>query len=218
MRVHPLDARAGLRTELAETDPQALGKRYQLTAALPASQAARVQRIPGVQAVAPRYEVRAVDSFSLHETIDVVAYPGDHTLFEAPTLLAGSRIQTAREAEVGAGIADALGLVPGSTLAIELPSGTELRLRVSGIVGSFDHDGRVAYVPAAALLAADPSAPGVLAIRVRPGANLAAVSAALGPVAAPPAARSHAECLWSPSCGRSSERWRSSTGWCASTR
>jgi putative ABC transport system permease protein len=168
-----------------ETDPRALGKRYQLTAALPSSEVAHVKQIPGVEAVAPRYEVRAVDSFSLHETINVVAYPGDHTLFEAPTLLAGARIRSAREAEVGAGIADALGLVPGSTLAIELPSGKELRLRVSGIVGSFDHDGRVAYVPAAALLAADPSAPGVLAIRVRPGTNLAAVSAALGPVAAP---------------------------------
>ncbi len=168
-----------------ETDPRALGKRYQLTAGLPSSEVAHIRQIPGVQAVAPRYEVRAVDSFSLHETIDVIAYPGDHTVFEAPALLSGTRISSPRQAEVGAGLADALGLVPGSTLAIELPSGTELRLRVSGIVGSFDHDGRVAYVPAAALLAADPSASEVLAIRVRPGADVAAVSAALGPVAAP---------------------------------
>jgi FtsX-like permease family len=168
-----------------ETDPRALGKRYQLIAGLPSSEVAHIQQIPGVQAVAPRYEVRAVDSFSLHETIDVIAYPGDHTLFEAPALLAGTRIHSARQAEVGAGLADALGLVPGSTLAIELPTGNELRLRVSGIVGSFDHDGRVAYVPAAALLAVDRSASEVLAIRVRPGANVAAVSAALGPVAAP---------------------------------
>jgi FtsX-like permease family len=168
-----------------ETDPRALGKRYQLTAALPSAEVSRVAQIPGVQAVAPRYEVRAVDSFSLHETIDVIAYPGDHTVFEAPALLAGTRIRSPRQAEVGAGLADALGLVPGSTLAIELPSGTELRLRVSGILGSFDHDGRVAYVPAAALLAADRSVPELLAIRVRPGASLASVSAALGPVAAP---------------------------------
>ncbi len=168
-----------------ETDPGALGKRYQLTAALPSSAVAHVRRIPGVEAVAPRYEVQAVDSFSLEETIDVIAYPGDHTLFEAPPLLSGGRIRSPHEAEAGAGLADALGLAPGSTLAIELPAGNELRLRVSGIVGSFDHDGRVAYVPAAALLRADPSVSEELAIRVRPGADVSAVSAALGPLAAP---------------------------------
>ncbi|MDQ6816352.1 MAG: FtsX-like permease family protein [Actinomycetota bacterium] len=168
-----------------ETDPGALGKRYQLTAALPPSAVARVRQIPGVQAVAPRYEVQAVDSFSLQETIDVIAYPGDPTAFEAPPLLSGGRIRSPREAEVGAGLADALGLVPGSTLAIQLPTGTELRLRVSGIVGSFDHDGRVAYVPAVALLGADPSAPEALAVQVRPGADVSAVSAALGPGAVP---------------------------------
>lgn len=172
-----------------ETDPGALGKRYQLVADLPASAVPRVRRIPGVQAVAPRYELEAVDSFSLGETIDVIAYPGDHTLFEAPPLLSGRRIRSPRQAEVGAGLADALGLSPESTLAIELPNGTELRLTVSGVVGSFDHDGRVAYVPAAALLAADPSASDSeeLAIRVKPGADVSAVSAALGPLATPAA-------------------------------
>ena len=49
---------------------------------------------------------------------------------------------------MGAGLADALGLAPGSTLALALPSGAELRLRVAGVVSSLDHDGRVAYVPA----------------------------------------------------------------------
>ena len=135
-----------------ETDPGALGKRYQLTASLPAARAGRVRAIPGVQAAAPRYEVQALDSFSLGETIDVIAYPGDHTVFEAPPLTAGRRLRGDDQAEVGAGLADALGLTPGSTLAIALPSGTELRLRVSGVVSSLDHDGRVAYLPAAALL------------------------------------------------------------------
>ena len=62
-----------------ETDPGALGKRYQLTASLPATAVGGSARSPGVQAAAPRYEVQAVDSFSLGETIDVIAYPGDHT-------------------------------------------------------------------------------------------------------------------------------------------
>ena len=170
-----------------ETDPQALGKRYQLTADLPASAVARVRSIPGVQAVAPRYEQEAVDSYSLGETIDVIAYRGNHTVLEAPPLVSGKRLRGRGQAEVGLGLAQALGLSPGSTLAIELASGTELRLRVAGIVSSLDHDGRVAYVPAAALLAADPSAASdeQLAVVLAPGANAAAVSAALGSTAAP---------------------------------
>jgi putative ABC transport system permease protein len=170
-----------------ETDPQELGKRYQLTASLPASAAAQVRRIPGVHAAAPRYEEQAVDSFSLGETIDVIAYPGDHTRFEAPPLAAGSRLRGSGQAEVGVGLADALGLSPGSTLAIELQSGNELRLKVVGLVNSLDHDGRIAYVPASALLAADPQAPEQLAVRLDPNANAASVTRALGPSATPAA-------------------------------
>ena len=66
-------------------------------------------------------------------TIDVIAYPGDHTAFEAPALVSGRRLRGSRQAEVGSGLADALGLAPGSTLALALPSGSELRLRVAGI-------------------------------------------------------------------------------------
>jgi ABC-type antimicrobial peptide transport system permease subunit len=168
-----------------ETDPGALGKRFQLTASLPASDAARVRSIGGVQAAAPRYEIEAADSFSLDEPIDVIAYRGDHTVFEAPPLTAGTRMRGPREAEVGAGLAGALGLSPGSTLAIQLPSGSELRLKVAGVVSSLDHDGRVAYVPAAALLGADPGAPEQLAVRVRAGASVSAVGARLGATAAP---------------------------------
>jgi ABC-type lipoprotein release transport system permease subunit len=77
------------------------------------------------------------------------------------------------------GLAQVLGLSVGRTLALALPTGRELRLRVAGIVSSLEHDGRVAYVPAAALLADDPSAPDQLAVRVDPGASVAAVSAAI---------------------------------------
>ena len=170
-----------------ETDPGALGKRYQLTADLPASAVSHVRSVPGVQAVAPRYEEEAVDSYSLGETINVIAYPGNHTVFEAPPLVAGARLKGAHEAEVGLGLAQALGLSPGSTLAIELASGTELRLRVAGVVSSLDHDGRVAYVPAAALLAADPSAARTSSSRLwsARGRMSTAVRAAIGAPAAP---------------------------------
>ena len=162
-----------------QTDPGALGERYQLTAALPASAAPQVRRIAGVQAVAPRYDVQAVDSFSLGETIDVIAYPGDHTIFEAPPLTAGRRLRGARQAEIGQGLAQALGLSPGQTLALALGSGKDVRLQVAGVVSSLDHEGRVAYIPAAALLPADPTASPVLAIRLTPNADPAHVSRAL---------------------------------------
>ena len=169
-----------------ETDPGALGKRYQLTSSVPAADARLARSVAGVEAAAPRYEVQAVDSYSLGETIDVIAYPGDHTIFEAPPLTAGRRLKGDREAEVGAGLADALGLTPGSTLAIALPSGTELRLRVAGVVSSLDHDGRVAYIPAAALLRAEPSAPELIAIRLDPGADPTQVIDALSALGLPP--------------------------------
>jgi hypothetical protein len=181
-----------------ETDPGALGKRYQLTTSLPPAAAAQVGAVRGVSAAAPRYDVPAVDSFALGETIDVVAYPGDHTVFEAPPLTGGHRLRGSGEAEVGAGLADALGLSPGSTLALALDSGAELRLRVAGVVSSLAHDGRVAYVPAAALLRADPSASSQIAVRLAPGANLETVTAALEALGAPPIAASGATARGAP--------------------
>ncbi len=170
-----------------QTDPSALGKRYQLTASLPPGDAGQVRRIPGVQAVAPRYDVQAVDSFSLGDTIDVIAYPGNHATFEAPQLTAGRRLRGERQAEIGQGLAQTLGLSPGQTLALALPSGRELRLTVSGVVSSLDHDGEVAYVPAAALVRADPGAGSLLAIRLAPNADTATVTRALDALGVVPA-------------------------------
>ncbi|HET9074164.1 MAG TPA: FtsX-like permease family protein [Solirubrobacteraceae bacterium] len=154
-----------------ETDPQELGKRYQLSVAASPSAAARIARLPGVAAAAPRYDVHAVDGYDLGELIDVIAYPGDHTRFEAPPLDAGRRLRGTGEAEVGVGLADALGLAPGSRLLMELPSGRQLSLRVAGTVSSLAYQGLVAYVPAAALLEADPSAPSSVAVLLSPGAD-----------------------------------------------
>ena len=176
--------------KVLESDPSALGKRYQLTAALPATAAPAVRRIGGVSAAAPRYEVQAVDSFSLGETIDLIAYPADHTVFENPPLVQGGRLRGNHEAEVGSGLAQVLGLSRGSPLAIELPSGRELRVEVAGVVSSLQHDGRVAYVSADALLAGEPHAAEQLAVRLAPTADENHVSAqlrALGAHSAPTA-------------------------------
>ena len=183
-----------LASELGElaSNPATLGKRYQLTAALPASRASAVRRLAGVAAAAPRYEVQALDSFSLGETVDLIGYPGDHTVFEAPTLASGRRLRGAHETEVGLGLAQVLGLSVGSTLAVEPPSGREARFRVAGIVNSLQHDGRVAYVSAAGLLAGEPSASEQIAIRLHPNASQAAVSDELRALGARPAATSAA--------------------------
>jgi ABC-type antimicrobial peptide transport system permease subunit len=158
-----------------ETDPGALGERYALTSNSGVSLAPRVARIPGVAAAAPRYEVQAADTYALGEQVDVIAYRRDHTEFEAPPLVSGRRLRGSHEAEVGEGLAEALGLAGGSTLALDFPSGSELRLRVVGVVSSLDHDGRVAYVPAAAIV-----------VVLRPNADEGAVEAAMTRAGAPP--------------------------------
>src|SRR5256885_1757173 len=126
-----------------EHDPVSVGKRYQLTAALPPSEAASVRRVPGVAAAAPRYTVRAADSFDLSQSFQVIAIPGDHTVLEAPPLASGRRLRGDGEAEVGTGLADAVGLGPGSTLAMQVPSGREVRFRVAGTVRALPDNGRV---------------------------------------------------------------------------
>jgi ABC-type lipoprotein release transport system permease subunit len=160
-------------------DPTSLGRRYQLSASLPASAAPRVRKLPGVSAVGPRWEVSAVDAYSLGEITYLIAFRGDHTQFEDPPLVEGSHLHGDRQAEVGRGLAQLLGLRVGSTLALALASGRELRLRVGGIVSSLEHDGRIAYVPERALLRAEPDAPEKLAVIVAPGASTKTVTAEL---------------------------------------
>lgn len=180
-----LIALAGALSSL-ETDPQVLGKHYELTAADPPSEAAAIANLPGVAAAAPRYEVHAVDGYSLGELIDVIAYPVNHTPFESPALDSGTRLSGENQAEVGVGLANALGLAPGSGLLMELPNGTQLSLKVSGTVSSLAYQGLVAYVPAAALLRADPSATANIAILLKPKADQATVISELRAIGAHP--------------------------------
>jgi ABC-type lipoprotein release transport system permease subunit len=155
-----------------DRNPIAVGKRYQLTSAAPPADAGRIARLPGVEAAAPRYDLNAADSFDLGEQFSLIAFPGDHTRFEAPPLAAGRRIRRPNEAEVGLGLAQVLNLQPGATLATELPSGREVRFRVVGIVRALDRQGRVAYVQPQQL---GGEAPSDIAIRLRPSANASSV-------------------------------------------
>ena len=158
-----------------DRSPIAIGKRYQLSVSAPADASRRIARLPGVAAAAPRYELNALDSFDLGEPFSVIAFPGDHTRFEAPPLSQGRRLRSASEAEVGLGLAQILNLYPGSTLAAQLPDGREVRFRVVGVVRALERQGRVVYVRSRRLVAAEPDAQSVVAVRLRPGASSDAV-------------------------------------------
>jgi ABC-type antimicrobial peptide transport system permease subunit len=184
-------ALASLLTSLRD-DPATLGKRYQLTASLDSRRAADVEAIPGVRDAAPRYEVDAVSATALGSPLRLIAYPGDHTRFEAPALAEGRRLRRAGEAEVGAGLADAVGLRVGSILAVQPGDARELRFRVVGIVRALQDEGRVAYVRPERLAAALPFLDGPLAVRLEPGADREAVRRGLAALGAEPRAVSGA--------------------------
>jgi predicted lysophospholipase L1 biosynthesis ABC-type transport system permease subunit len=178
-------ALASLLTTLRD-DPATLGKRYQVTAELEARRAAAVEAISGVSDAAPRYEIDAVSATALGSPLQLIAYPGDHTRFEAPALAEGRRVRAPGEAEVGVGLADAVGLRVGSTLAVQPRAARELRFRVVGIVRALQDEGRVAYVRPERLAAALPFLDGPLAIRLEPGADREAVRRDLAELGAEP--------------------------------
>jgi hypothetical protein len=169
-------------------DPGSVGKRYDLSARLPADRVADVRALPGVADAAPRYVVQGADSFALGEPVKLVAFPGDHTRFEDPPIDGGRRLRSDREAEIGVGLAQALGIGVGSTLAVQLPSGGEARFAVVGTVRALDDNGRVAYVRPRRLLAADPGASPQIVIRLARGADRAAVTQRLAALGAQPSA------------------------------
>jgi hypothetical protein len=168
-------ALASLLERLRE-DPGTVGKRYQLAVTLDAERLEEARRIPGVDAVGERYSVDAADSFRLGEPVRLVAYPGDHTEVEDPPLAEGRRIRGPNEVEVGVGMADALGLRPGSVLATQLPDAGEVRFRVVGVVRALENDGRIAWVRPDKLLTARPDLDPQVVVRVRPGTDTAAVT------------------------------------------
>ena len=166
-------------------DPATLGKRYQLTTRLPDSATADVEAIPGVEAAAVRFSTDAVSASSLGSPLKVIAYSSeDRTRFEAPPLASGRRARGPGEAEVGLGLADALGLRPGSTLAIQPLGPQEVRYRVVGVVRALQDEGRVAYVTPGRLLAAGVGLDGPMVLRLKEGADRARIAAGLNALGA----------------------------------
>ena len=73
-------------------DPGSVGKRYDLTARLPAERAARAcARCPASPTPRRATWCSGADSFALGEPVKLLAFPGDHTRFEDPPLAAGRR-------------------------------------------------------------------------------------------------------------------------------
>ncbi|HEX2085292.1 MAG TPA: ABC transporter permease [Solirubrobacteraceae bacterium] len=167
-------------------DPGTVGKRYSLTASLPPAAVPDVERIPGVAAATARVQVEASAAFSLGQPLRLVGFERGAEDFEAPPLAEGRRRRAPGEAEVGAGLADALGLRPGSTLAVALPGGREGRFRVTGIVRALDNDGRVAYVGKERLDALGAGGGSTVAVRLDRGADRGAVSRGLERLGARP--------------------------------
>jgi len=167
-------------------DPGTVGKRYQLTVKAPDWMLGAIRDVPGVDAAGARYATEAADSFRLGEQLKLVAYPGDHTEFEAPPLAEGRRVRAPDEIEVGLGLADALGLRPGSTIAAQLRSGAEVRFRVAGIVRALENSGRIGWVQPQRLLEGDPGLEPSLVVRLSPGADRAQVTRRLTAIGAAP--------------------------------
>ena len=172
--------------ERLRDDPGAIGKRYELTVRLSPFEVDDVKAISGVADASERYQADVADSFRLGEPLRMIAYPGDHTRFEAPPLADGRRLRSDGEAEVGVGLADALGLRPGATFAVQGEGGSEVRVRVAGVVRALEHDGRIAYVRPPRLLDAQPGAGSTISVRLEPGADRAAVEQQLEALGAPP--------------------------------
>jgi ABC-type lipoprotein release transport system permease subunit len=87
---------------------------------------------------------------------------------------------------IGEGLASALGVRPGGTLATQLEDGVEARFRVVGTVRALEDDGRVAYVDPERLLEAAPGLDPTVVIRLASDADEAAVTAALRRLGASP--------------------------------
>jgi predicted lysophospholipase L1 biosynthesis ABC-type transport system permease subunit len=167
-------------------DPSAVGTRYALTVQAPDGGVDAVRRVAGVADAGERYEVRGADSFALGEPVKITAFDGRLDRFVNPPLADGRRVRGPGEVEIGTGLATALGLGTGGTLAVQLQNGGEARFRVVGTVRALQDDGRVAFARPDRLLDADPGLRPDIAVRLRDGADVTAVGRRLASIGATP--------------------------------
>ena len=152
-----------------ERDPAVLGDRFALAVDDGPAALAAVRSTPGVAAAVLRWQTRGADAFDLREPVTLVALGRGGEDYRLP-LVSGRRAGP-DEAEIGAGLADTLGLGAGGRLLAELPDGGQVSVPVAGVVRELSHDGRVAYVPPASLLRAAPDLAPQVAVALTPGAT-----------------------------------------------
>ena len=154
--------------ERLRDDPGTVGKRYQLTVrARPDVAGRRARACPAWRdagAALQRRRRRLVPARRAGPARRLPRRP--HALRGAAARRRAGGCAAPDEVEVGVGLADALGLRPGSTLAAQLPGGGEVRFRVAGIVRALENDGRIAWVRPDRLLAADPDLPPQVVVRL----------------------------------------------------
>jgi putative ABC transport system permease protein len=155
--------------------PAAVGKRYELSVYAPSSATPTIRALRDVADATPRWSIEAADSFELNEPFTLVAYGDDPTRWESPPLAEGRRARADVEAEVGLGLAQALDLHPGATLAAQIAGGREIRFRVVGIDRVLQDEGRIVYVRPRRLLAAAGWANPSVAVKLEAGADGRAV-------------------------------------------
>ena len=146
-----------------------------------------MRAIPGVADAAPRYVVQGADSFALGEPVKLLAFPGDHTRFEDPPLAAGRRLRGRARPR------SASGWPTRSGIARARRSPSSCRRRRGALPRRRDRPrarrrrARRLRAPRP-LLAADPGAAPQIVVRLRPGADRAAVARQLRDLGAQPAA------------------------------
>jgi hypothetical protein len=185
-------------------DPGSVGKRYDLTARLPADRAADVRALPGVADAAPRYVAEGADSFALGEPVKLVAFPGDHTRFEDPPLDTGAGYVAATRRRSASASRRRWASGSARPWLVQLPGGGEARFRVVGTVRALDDSGRVGLRAPRAAAGADPGCQppdrGQLAPGRRPRGRRAAAGDAGRPArggrAAPPRATAPSWARW----------------------
>jgi ABC-type lipoprotein release transport system permease subunit len=152
-----------------QRDPAVLGDRFALAVDGGRDVLQTVRSTPGVAAGVLRWQTTGADAFDLREPVTLVALGRGGEDYRLP-LISGRRAGPG-EAEIGAGLADALGIRAGGRLLAELPDGGQVSVPVAGVVRELSHDGRVAYVPPADLLGAAPRLRPQVAVALESGAG-----------------------------------------------
>ena len=173
-------ALASLLVRLRE-DPGTVGKRYQLAVSLdhgrcpaPRRRSAGSTRSASATASTPRTRSGSASRCGSSPT------PATTRTSRTRRSPRGGGSAGRTRSRSGSGWPTRSGCGPASVLAAQIPDGGEVRFRVSGIVRALENDGRIAWVEPDRLLALRPDLNPQVVVRVKSGADPAAVTPRAG--------------------------------------